>query len=64
MRETALLVLTEMAPDVYDVYELMEFSSILKSYSNMKEALEYFNIKNLDERFIDPLKGLKKGEEV
>jgi anti-sigma B factor antagonist len=32
------LVLVEMSPDVYDVYELMEFSSILKSFDGLDDA--------------------------
>jgi anti-anti-sigma factor len=35
------LVLVNMIPDVYDVYELMEFSSILKSFDSVDEAHEY-----------------------
>jgi len=36
------LVLINMSPDVYDVYELMEFSSILKSYDNLDSAISNF----------------------
>lgn len=36
------LVLVEMTPDVYDVYELMEFSSILKAFDTMEDALKNF----------------------
>lgn len=36
------LVLISMDPDVYDVYELMEFSSILKSFDTLDEAIRYF----------------------
>lgn len=36
------LVLVKMSPDVYDVYELMEFSSILKSFDSMQEAVANF----------------------
>jgi anti-anti-sigma factor len=36
------LVLVNMSPDVYDVYELMEFSSILKSYNSVEEAIAGF----------------------
>jgi anti-anti-sigma factor len=36
------LVLVNMSPDVYDVYELMEFSSILKSYDSLNEAISSF----------------------
>jgi len=36
------LVLVEMTPDVYDVYELMEFSSILKSFDTMEDAFKNF----------------------
>jgi anti-sigma B factor antagonist len=37
------LVLVNMSPDVYDVYELMEFSSILKSYDSLNEAIAGFS---------------------
>ncbi len=37
------LVLVNMSPDVYDVYELMEFSSILKSYDSLNEAITGFS---------------------
>jgi anti-sigma B factor antagonist len=36
------LVLVNMSPDVYDVYELMEFSSILKSFDSLEEAIANF----------------------
>jgi len=36
------LVLVSMSPDVYDVYELMEFSSILKSFDSLEEAIANF----------------------
>jgi len=36
------LVLVNMSPDVYDVYELMEFSSILKSFDGLEEAISNF----------------------
>lgn len=36
------LVLVNMSPDVYDVYELMEFSSILKSFDSLNEAVAGF----------------------
>ncbi|MCK5267348.1 MAG: STAS domain-containing protein [Spirochaetes bacterium] len=36
------LVLAEMSPDVYDVYELMEFSSILRSFDTINDALKNF----------------------
>ncbi len=36
------LVLVNMSPDVYDVYELMEFSSILKSFDGLEEAVANF----------------------
>ena len=41
------LVLVNMSPDVYDVYELMEFSSILKSYDNVDEAVAGFTGKEI-----------------
>jgi anti-sigma B factor antagonist len=36
------LVLVNMSSDVYDVYELMEFSSILKSFDNVDTAVSNF----------------------
>lgn len=36
------LVLVNMSSDVYDVYELMEFSSILKSFDNLDDAVANF----------------------
>jgi anti-sigma B factor antagonist len=36
------LVLVNMSSDVYDVYELMEFSSILKSFDNLEDAVANF----------------------
>jgi len=36
------LVLVNMSPDVYDVYELMEFSSILKAFDNLEDAVSNF----------------------
>jgi anti-anti-sigma factor len=36
------LVLVNMAPDVYDVYELMEFSSIIKAFDSKEDASKYF----------------------
>ena len=36
------LVLINMLPDVYDVYELMEFSSIIKSFDAVQDAVKYF----------------------
>jgi len=36
------LVLVNMSSDVYDVYELMEFSSILKSFDNIDTAVSNF----------------------
>jgi anti-sigma B factor antagonist len=36
------LVLINMSSDVYDVYELMEFSSILKSFDNVEDAIVNF----------------------
>ena len=36
------LALVNMIPDVYDVYELMEFSSILKSFDSIDDATNYF----------------------
>jgi anti-sigma B factor antagonist len=36
------LVLINMSSDVYDVYELMEFSSILKSFDNLEDAIYSF----------------------
>ena len=36
------LILINMLPDVYDVYELMEFSSIIKSFDAVQDAVKYF----------------------
>jgi len=36
------LILVNMSPDVYDVYELMEFSSILKAFDNLDDAISNF----------------------
>jgi anti-sigma B factor antagonist len=36
------LVLARMSPDVFDVYEKMEFSSILKAFETLEEAIESF----------------------
>ena len=36
------LVLVNMSSDVYDVYELMEFSSILKSFESLEDAILSF----------------------
>ncbi|MBI4978371.1 MAG: STAS domain-containing protein [Spirochaetes bacterium] len=59
------LVLINMSPDVYDVYELMEFSSILKAYSDIKEAVTHFGgEKIIKESFVDPSKGMVKGQSV
>ena len=41
------LVLVNMSPDVYDVYELMEFSSILKSYDSVEDAVAGFTGKEI-----------------
>ncbi len=37
------LVLATMSSDVYDVYEKMEFSSILKAFDTLEEAIESFS---------------------
>jgi len=36
------LVLVKMTPDVFSVYETMEFSKILKSFNNLDGAISYF----------------------
>ncbi len=36
------LVLVKMTPDVFSVYETMEFSKILRSFSSIESALSYF----------------------
>jgi len=36
------LVLVDMSPDVYLVYETMEFSKILKSFPSLSESVSYF----------------------
>lgn len=58
------IVLTGMAPEVYDVYELMEFSSILKSFDTLGEACKNFGVKAAsDMAAVDPSKGMQKGEQ-
>lgn len=37
------LVLVNMQPDVYMVYETMEFSKILKSFESLQEGVSYFS---------------------
>ncbi|MBN1364869.1 MAG: STAS domain-containing protein [Syntrophaceae bacterium] len=37
------LLLANMTPNVYEVYEVMEFSSILKSFVSLDEAIAYFS---------------------
>ncbi len=39
------LKLAQMIPDVYEVFELLEFNYILKSYDTVEEALADFGIK-------------------
>lgn len=39
------LKLARMIPDVYEVFELLEFHYILKAYDTIDEALESFNVK-------------------
>ena len=36
------LVLVNMPPDVYMVYETMEFSKILKSFESLPDSISYF----------------------
>lgn len=36
------LVLVNMLPDVYLIYETMEFSKILKSFASLQEGISYF----------------------
>ena len=36
------IVLVNMLPDVYMVYDTMEFSKILKSLSSLQEGIDYF----------------------
>jgi anti-anti-sigma factor len=38
------LVLVNMSSDVYDVYEKMEFSSILKAFETLQEAIDSFTV--------------------
>ena len=56
------LLLIGMSPEVYDVYELMEFSSILKSFDNLEAALNHYGISPQKNVFVDPSKGTQKGE--
>ncbi len=51
------LVLVNMSPDVYDVYELMEFSSILKSYDSVDEAIAGFTGKEIKKEEPRPVPG-------
>lgn len=39
------LKLAQMIPDVYEVFELLEFNYILKSYDTVEEALAAFGVK-------------------
>ena len=57
------LMLIGMSPEVYDVYELMEFSSILKSFGSLNEALIAFGITDyLAADLVDPSLGAQKSE--
>ncbi len=38
------IVLVGMSPEVYDVYELLGFDDVLKSFTNPQEAAEYFEL--------------------
>ncbi len=51
------LVLVNMSPDVYDVYELMEFSSILKSYDTVAEAIAGFTGREIKKEEPKPAPG-------
>lgn len=58
------LVLIGMTPEVYDVYELMEFSSILKSFDSLNDAVSAFGITDFETAGLkDPSKGMTKGEQ-
>ncbi len=50
------LILVNMSPDVYDVYELMEFSSILKSFDSIDDAIEYFTGKRVSSNKSETIK--------
>jgi anti-sigma B factor antagonist len=59
------LVLINMSSDVYDVYELMEFSSILKSFDSIDDAVASFTgekIRNEPEKPAQPQIEAKKTE--
>ncbi len=61
------LVLINMSSDVYDVYELMEFSSILKSFDSIDDAVASFTgekIRKDPERPVQPRLEAKKTEPV
>lgn len=58
------IVLIGMSPEVYDVYELMEFSQILKSFSSINESLEHYGLATDEEKtFVDPSKGMQKNQQ-
>lgn len=40
------LKLAEMIEDVYEVFELLEFQTILESYASVNEAIDSFNSNN------------------
>jgi anti-sigma B factor antagonist len=48
------LVLVNMSSDVYDVYELMEFSSILKSFDNLEDAVANFSGAKIAQPVVKP----------
>ena len=37
------IILANMVPDVYEIYELLEFDNILKTFSSVEEAAGEFN---------------------
>ena len=39
------LVLVNMVPGVHNIYELMEFSSVIKSFTSVEQAKEHFKIR-------------------
>ncbi len=54
------LILVNMSPDVYDVYELMEFSSILKSFDSLDDAIAHFTGKKVVEKSTPSIKKIEK----
>ena len=50
------IILANMVPDVYEIYELLEFDNVLKAYSSVEDAAGEFGVAGL----VDPGKIKKK----